>query len=188
MQSFPCLEQGLGEGCPRRWAPRWMEVPETRKCCTNPAAEPGVCWARGRGRICSWRFKEQTKNAGRWQEYQTCLLREGSFSTTPACRCPLLSVESSSNLALRELGWAAKKNRGNHSFMSHPFLPFMLLGISPCVSPSQIPFNYVASKRKESIPVWLLQRWEMQRSLCSSSPVSFFRVSRTSVQRPEEEK
>lgn len=27
-----------------------------------------------------------------------------------------------------------KKPRGNNSFMSHPFLPFMLLGISLCVS------------------------------------------------------
>lgn len=94
------------------------------------------------------RFKKQTKDAAIWQEYQICLLREGSFSITPACYCLLLSMESFYNLAFRELGWAAKKNRGNHSFMSHPFLPFMLLGISPCVSLSQIPFNYVASKRK----------------------------------------
>lgn len=94
------------------------------------------------------RFKKQMKDAVQWQEYQICLLREGSFSLTPACYCLLLSVESFYNLAFREFGWAAKKNRGNHSFMSHPFLPFMLLGISPCVSLSQIPFNYIASKRK----------------------------------------
>lgn len=76
------------------------------------------------------------------------LLREGSFSITPACYCLLHSAESFYNLAFGELGWAAKKNRGNRSFMSHPFFPFMLLGISLCVSLSQIPFKSVASKRK----------------------------------------
>lgn len=137
MQSFPCLEQR--EGCP-------VEAAQTQKCCTNPAAEPEPAQRLRPHLLTESRFKEQRKNAGRWQEYQICLLREGPFSTAPACCCPLLSVESSSSLALRELGWAAKKNRGNHSFMSHPFLPFMLSGISLCVSPSQIPFNYIASQ------------------------------------------
>lgn len=157
MQSFPCLEQRLREGCPRCWSPwpgcggwrhlRHKSAPQTQQL--SPAsAESKVKATSAHG------FKEWMKNAGRWQEYQICLFREGSFSTTPARYCPPLSVESSSSAALRELGWATKKNRGNHSFMSHPFLPFMLLGISLCVSSSQT-FNYVASKRKESIPVWL---------------------------------
>lgn len=157
--------------------PWWVEAPQAHKGCTKnqqmTRSSPHL--------LVESRFEEQMKEAGRWQEYQLCLLREGSFSTRP---CLLLSCAqrgASSSPALRELGWAAKKNRGNHYFMSIPFLPFMLLGISPCVSPSPFPFHYVASKPKESIPVWLLQRWEMERSLCSSSPVSCFRVPRTST-------
>lgn len=55
-----------------------MEAPQTRKCCPNPAAEATDLLV-GLGK------------AGRWQEYRICLLREGSFSTTPACHCPPLS-------------------------------------------------------------------------------------------------